>query len=82
VVFVADVRSRSDRLAAQLDPEPPNASSSAVLGHASTRDLDREAVTRAKLVLLAALVAGARLDGAALDEFLAAARKLAGQLMS
>jgi len=82
VVFVADVRARSDHLAAQLDPDAAGRVINAVLGHASTRDLDRESVTRAKLVLLAALVADARLDDAALDEFLAAARKLAGQLMS
>lgn len=82
VAFVADVRARSDRLAAELDPDAAERVISAVLGHASTRDLDREAVTRAKLVLLAALVADARLDDAALDELLAAARKLADQLMS
>lgn len=82
VAFVADVRARSDRLAAELDPDAAERVISAVLGHASTRDLDREAVTRAKLVLLAALVADARLDDAALDELLAAARKLADQLLS
>jgi len=82
VAFVAGVRSRSDRLAGQLDPDAAERVINAVLGHGSIRDLDREAVTRAKLVLLAALVADARLDAAALDEFLAAARKLAGQLMS
>ena len=39
-------------------------------------------VTRAKLVLLAGLIADARLDEAGLDEFLAAARKPADQLLS
>ena len=39
-------------------------------------------VTRAKLVLLAGLIADAQLDDAGLDEFLDAARKLADQLMS
>jgi hypothetical protein len=82
VTFVADVRTRSDRLAAELDPDAAERVINAVLGHASIRDLDREAVTRAKLVLLAALVADARLDDAGLDELLAAARKLADQLMS
>jgi hypothetical protein len=76
------VRARSDRLAAQIDPDATERVIGAVLGHGSIRDLDREAVTRAKLVLLVALVADARLDDAALDEFLAAAQKLAGQLMS
>jgi hypothetical protein len=40
------------------------------------------AATRAKLVLLGGLVADARLDDEGLDELLAAARKLADQLMS
>jgi hypothetical protein len=76
VTFVADVRARSDRLAAQLDPGAAERVINAVLGHGSIRDLDRESVLRAKLVLLAALVADA-----ALDEFLAAARKLADSLI-
>lgn len=45
-------------------------------------DVRKEAVTRAKLVLLGGLVADAQLDDAGLDKFLAAARKLADQLMS
>ena len=76
------MRARSDRLAAELDPDAAERVINAVLGHGSIRDLDKEVVTRAKLMLLAALVADARLDDAALDEFLAAARKLADQLMS
>jgi len=82
VSFVADVRSRSDRLAGELDPDVSERVINAVLGHGSARDLDKEAVTRAKLVLLGGLVADARLDDAGLDGFLVAARKLADQLMS
>jgi hypothetical protein len=82
VSFVADVRARSDRLARELDPDVSERVINAVLGHGSARDLDREAVTRAKLVLLGGLVADARLDDAGLDDLLAAARKLADQLMS
>jgi hypothetical protein len=82
VSFVADVRARSDRLARELDPDVSERVINAVLGHRSARDLDREAVTRAKLVLLGGLVADARLDDAGLDDLLAAARKLADQLMS
>jgi hypothetical protein len=82
VSFVADVRARSDRLARELDPDIAERAINAVLGHGTTRDLDKEAVTRARLVLLGGLVADARLDDAGLDEFLAAARKLADQLMS
>ena len=76
------MRARSDRLAAELDPDAAERVINAVLGHGSIRDLDKEVVTRAKLMLLAALVADARLDDAALDESLAAARKLADQLMN
>jgi hypothetical protein len=82
VSFVADVRARSDRLARELDPDVAEAAIRAVLGHGTTRDLDKEAVARAKLVLLADLVADAQLEGAGLDDFLAAAWKLADQLMS
>ena len=82
VSFVADVRSRSDRLAGELDPDVSERVINAVLCHGSARDLDKEAVTRAKLVLLGGLVADARLDDAGLDDFLVAARKLADQLMS
>ena len=82
VSFVADVRSRSDRLAGELDPDVSERVINAVLGHGSARDLDKEAVTRAKLVLLGGLVADARLDDAGLDDFLVAARRLADQLMS
>ena len=64
------------------DPDVAERVINAVLGHGTTRDLDKEAVTRAKLVLLGGLVADAWLDDAGLDEFLAAARKLADQLMS
>lgn len=82
VTFVADVRARSDRLAAELDPEVAERAILAVLGRGTVRDLDKDAVTRAKLVLLGGLVADAGLDDAGLDEFLGAARKLADQLMS
>jgi hypothetical protein len=82
VSFVADVRARSDRLARELDPDVAERVINAVLGHGTSRDLDKVAVTRAKLVLLGGLVADARLDDEGLDELLAAARKLADQLMS
>ena len=82
VTFVADVRARSDRLAARLDPDIAERAIQAVLGHGSVRGLDKDAVTRAKLFLLGGMIADANLDDAALGEFLAAARKLADQLMS
>lgn len=82
VTFVADVRARSDRLASRIDPDVAERAIEAVLGHGTIRGLDREAVTSAKLLLLGGLIADARLDDTGLDEFLAAARKLADQLMS
>ena len=82
VTFVADVRARTDRLAREIDPDVAERVINAALGHGTIRDLDKDAVTRAKLVLLAGLVADAQLDDAGLDEFLAASRKLADQLMS
>jgi hypothetical protein len=82
VAFVADVRARSDRLAQRIDPDVAERVISAVLGRGTTRGLDKEAVTSAKLLLLGGLIADARLDDGGLDEFLAAARKLADQLMS
>lgn len=82
VTFVADVRARTDRLARELDPDVAERVIQAVLGHGTVRGLDREMVTRAKLVLLAGLIADARPDDAGLDEFLASARKLADQLVS
>jgi hypothetical protein len=63
--LVADVRTRSDRLARALDPDVAERAINAVRGHGTARDLDKEAVTRAKLVLLAGLVADARLGGGA-----------------
>jgi hypothetical protein len=75
------VRARTDRLARALDPDVCQRVIGAVLGHGTTRNMDRGAVARAELVLLGALVADARLGDAGLDEFLAAARGLADQLM-
>jgi hypothetical protein len=82
VTFVADVRARSDRLARELDPDVAERVIRVVLEDAPVEDLPRNAVTGAQLLVLVGLIADARLDDAGLDEFLAAARKLADQLMS
>ena len=82
VVFVADVRPGQTAWLPRSTPTPPNASSTPSSATQASATWTGKSVTRAKLVLLAALVADARLDDAALDEFLAAARKLADQLMS
>src|ERR1700721_1059748 len=70
VAFVADIRTRSDRLASRLDPDVSERVIQSVLGDGTVRGLDKEAVTSAKLLLLAGLIADARLDDAGLDEFL------------
>src|ERR1700722_14014286 len=67
VAFVADVRARSDRLASRLDPDVSERAIHAVLGEGTVRGLDKEAVTGAKLLLLAGLIADARLDGRGVD---------------
>jgi hypothetical protein len=82
IQFVADVRARSDRLASEIDPDVAERTILSALGQGSVHGLDREAVTRAKLVLLTGVVADEHLDGDRLDEFLASARKLADQLIS
>jgi hypothetical protein len=82
VTFVGDVRSRSDRLARELDPELSERVIRAVLGDGSVRDLSDDAVMGTQTVLLIGLIADERLDDAGLDVFLVGARKLADQLMS
>lgn len=79
--FVADVRARSDRLAGEVDPDVAERTILTVLGKGSVQGLDRGAVTVAKVVLLAGVVADEHLDGDKLDVFLASARKLADQLI-
>jgi hypothetical protein len=82
VTFVADIRTRSDRLARELDPDVAERVIRVVLEDAPVDDLSRNAVTGAQLLLLVGLIADAQLGNAGLDEFLRAARKLADQLMS
>lgn len=82
VEFVASVRSRSDQVAAELDPDVAERVIRVVLEDAPVDDLSRNAITGAQLLLLIGLIADAQLDGHGLDQFLAEARKLADQLMS
>jgi hypothetical protein len=82
VAFVGDVRSRSDRLARELDPDISERVIRAVLGDGSVRDVSDADLGRAQIVLLMGLIADERLEDAGLDAFLADARKLADQLMS
>jgi hypothetical protein len=82
VEFVASVRSRSDQVAAELDPDVAERVIRVVFEDAPVDDLSRNAITGDQLLLLIGLIADAQLDTQALDQFLAAARKLADQLMS
>ena len=79
--FVADVRSRSDRLASDIDPLIAERVIRAVFGSGSIGDLSDAAVAGAQIVLLGALAADEHFDDAGLDAFLASSRKLADQLM-
>jgi hypothetical protein len=81
IAFVSQVRARSERVARELDPDVAERVIRAVYGDGSLRDLSDSAVTGAQLVLLGGLIADEQLDDAELDAFLAAARKLADQLM-
>ena len=82
VEFVASVRSRSDQVAAELDPDVAERVIRVVLEDAPVDDLSRDAITGAQLLLLIGLIADAQLDSEGLDQFLAEARKLGDQLMS
>lgn len=82
VEFVASVRSRSDQVAAALDPDVAERVIRVVLEDALVDDLSRNAITGAQPLLLIGLIIDAQLDGEGLDQFLAEARKLADQLMS
>jgi hypothetical protein len=82
VGFVAGVRARSDRVAAELDPDVAERVIRVVLEDAPVDDLSRNAITGAQLLLLIGLIADAQLDSQGLDQFLAGARKLADQLMN
>ena len=82
VEFVASVRSRSDQVAAELDPDVAERVIRVVLEDAPVDDLSRDAITGAQLLLLIGLIADAQLDCEGLDQFLAEARKLADQLMN
>jgi hypothetical protein len=80
--FVADIRARSERVRDALDPQTAERVVVSALTSDDLDDLDAEELTKTKMLLLAAIIADEHLDDAGLDELLAAARKLADQLMS
>lgn len=81
VVFIAHARARSDTAASRLDPDTCERVVRTALGAGIVPGWDTKAITSAEL-LLGGLAADAGYTAAALDEFLAAARKLAAQLLT
>ena len=81
IEFVADVRSRSERVRASLDPRIAERVLLAALTDADISDLDPAQVRRSQTILLNALIADEDLDRASLDTFMATARGLADRLL-
>ncbi len=76
IEFVADIRSRSNRLS-DIDARAGERLIRAALGDGSAEDIDDQTRFGTEIVLLAGLIVDERLDDAGLDRFLADARKLA-----
>ena len=79
--FVANVRSRSERIRASLDPRVAERVLLAAATDADIGDLDPREVRRSQTILLNALIVDEDLDGTGLDEFMATARGLADRLL-
>jgi hypothetical protein len=82
IEYVGEVRSRFAGAAAQIDPRSAERLILAVYTDEDIHDIDLGVAVRTEMLLLAALVADAGLDDAALDEFLAAARAIADQWLA
>jgi hypothetical protein len=78
--FVADVRSRSDRLAEEIDPTVAERLIRSCLTDEDVDDLNDETRAGTMIVLLGGLVADEQFDAEGLDAFLADARKLANSM--
>lgn len=82
IEFVAELRSRSDRLSEQLDPTAAERLMMAVFRNdVDTRGLDGDTTLTAKLLVASAIMADADLDSAELEEFLDKARVLANEIL-
>jgi hypothetical protein len=82
IQFVVNVRSRSEKVRASLDPRVAERVLLAAVTDADISDLDPREVRRSQTILLNALIVDEGLDGARLDEFIATARGLADRLLS
>jgi hypothetical protein len=80
--FVADVRSRSERLRDALDPGLGERVVVTAVGSDYVHDLPSADSNKIKMVLLTALVSDMHLGDAGLDEFMAGARAFADELLS
>jgi hypothetical protein len=82
IQFVVNVRSRSEKVRASLDPRVAERVLLAAVTDADISDLDPREVRRSQTILLNALIVDEGLDGARLDGFIATARGLADRLLS
>jgi hypothetical protein len=82
VEYVAVLRSRSEDVAAAVDPRVAERLVREVLGDGSTDDLDGRTSSATKMYLLAALMVDAQLDSTSMDEFVSKVRKMADHLLA
>jgi len=82
IEFVGSLRSRFDSAASDIDPRIAERLLLAAVSDEQISDLDPKTSFTTQHLLLAALVADAQLDMAALDEFLGQSRKLADQWLA
>jgi hypothetical protein len=81
IEFIADVRSRSDRVRDELDPVVSERVLLAAVADGDMTDLDPKVARNNQRILLAAMVADEQFDDAGLDDFMAKARALADSLL-
>lgn len=81
IEFVADARSRAESAMAAIDPAAGERIIRAVYGDEDITDIHPNKRLEIQMALLAALAADENFNNAGLDEFLAAARKLADQML-
>jgi hypothetical protein len=83
IAYIADVRSRTEDAADAVNPEYAERLIAKVLGRGgSIDDLEDKTATRTKHFLLVALTIDQQYDDTGLDEFLRAARKIAGHWLA
>lgn len=80
--YVADVRSRSDNVAAKLDPDRAERMIMTIIGDENVDDLDSNERIQVAMFLIAGLVADANFDEAELEAFLERSRSLADKLLA